>query len=44
MNGSEPHPSEEQMPPEYDEYGDVPGSADTSDVDEREDQDESPLG
>ncbi|WP_408100558.1 hypothetical protein [Stutzerimonas sp. VN223-3] len=44
MNGSEPQPSEDQTPLEYDEYSDVPGSADTSDVDEREDQDESPLG
>ncbi|WP_462380595.1 hypothetical protein [Pseudomonas sp. Marseille-QA0892] len=29
--------------PDYDEYGDVPDSADTTTTDEREDQDDSPL-
>lgn len=44
MNASEPDPSNDQTPPDFDEYGDVPNSGDTTDVDEREDLDESPLG
>lgn len=44
MNRTESEPSDEEAAPEYDEYGDVPNSIDTTDVDEREDLDESPLG
>jgi hypothetical protein len=43
MNDNEARPGEEQTPPDYDEYGDVPDAGDTSSVDEREDLDESPL-
>lgn len=43
MNGNEPNPSEDQTPPDYDEYGDVPDSGETTGVDERPDLDESPL-
>lgn len=44
MNITESKPGEEQNPPDYDEYGDEPESANTTSVDEREDLDESPLG
>ncbi len=44
MNTNETHPDEEQTPPDYDEYGDVPDSGDTSGTDEREGYSESPLG
>lgn len=43
MNDNEPQPGEDQMPPDYDEYGDEPDSGNTTGVDEREDLDESPL-
>lgn len=44
MNPNDTHPDEDQTPPDYDEYGDVPDSADTTNTDERPDRDESPLG
>ncbi|MGA6097585.1 hypothetical protein ACPESN_06885 [Stutzerimonas marianensis] len=39
-----PHSDDSQTPPDFDEYGDVPDSIGTTDTDEREDRDESPLG
>jgi hypothetical protein len=44
MNANEPRPDEDQTPSDYDEYGDVPDSGDTTGTEERPDQDDSPLG
>ncbi|WP_437422826.1 hypothetical protein [Stutzerimonas chloritidismutans] len=44
MNSTAHTNSDDQPSPDYDEYGDVPNSGDTTGTDERPDLDESPLG
>jgi hypothetical protein len=43
MNHQTQQDAEPKTAPDYDEYGDVPDSGNTSTTDEREDLDESPL-
>lgn len=44
MSNPENMPDQGQTPDGYDEYGDVPDTQDTPNMDERPDVDDSPLG